>query len=272
MANFKIRVGLNRGRGPVSFKHLSVLTEEINSFLRRLGEDAGLSDGENQWLATKVEDGSFLSDAEPFAEVSSQVADQLKEMMTAIVNGNSFTAQQLGVREQTRLQFSELAKRAESTHVPVEFGIYSPSANVTGPDWHRITVENAQLLTVTVSPQVEYVGAIQGVVHAWFKESAEPHFQLREFSQNQLIKCYYGSDHYADVLRAVVHRQERVHVRGLVRVNRMDKSIESIRVSKIKNAIDFSDADFERFFGCAPNMTGDLDSAQFISQHRSYDA
>jgi hypothetical protein len=272
MANFRIRVGFNRGRGPVSFKHLSVLTDEINLFLRRLGEDAGLSDSANQWLATKVEDGSFLSDAEPDVEVSQEAADHLGRMMSAIVSGDSIVAQELGVSERTRLRFADVAKRAESTHVPVELGLYSSLAIDKKPAWHRVTVEKAQSLTLTVAPFVDYMGALQGVVHAWFKESGEPHFQLRELGQNQLVNCYYRGEQYADVLRAVVHRQERVHVSGLVRVNRADKSIESIRVSKIKNAVEFSDAEFERFFGCAPAMTGDLDSAEFVSQHLGYDA
>lgn len=272
MANFRIRVGLNRGRGPVSFKHLSALTEEINSFLRRLGEDAGLPDSVNQWLATKVEDGSFLSDAEPDIEVSPEVGAHLENMMAAIVRGDSLAAQQLGVSERTRLEYADLAKRAESTHVPVEFGLYPSSVVNKKPDWHRVTIENAQLLTVSVSPYVEYMGEVQGVVHAWFKESSEPHFQLRELGHNHLVNCYYRSEHYADVLRAVAHREERVHVSGLVHGNRMDKRIESIRVSKIRNAVEFSDADFERFFGCAPNMTGDMDSAEFVSRHRGHDA
>lgn len=267
-----MRVGLNRGRGPVSFKHLSTLTDEINSFLRRLGEDAGLSDSANQWLATKVEDGSFLSVAEPDQEVSPEVSAHLEEMMAAIVNGLSLQAQALGVSERTRLEYADLAKRAESTHVPVEFGLYSSLLDDKQPAWHRVTVEKAQLLTNTVSPYLDYMGALQGVVHAWFKESSEPHFQLREASQNQLINCYYRAEHYADVLRAVAHRQESVHVSGLVRANRMEKCIESIRAVRIKNAVAFSDLDFERFFGCAPDMTGDIDSAEFVARHRGHDA
>ena len=271
MANFRIRVGLNRGRGPVSFKQLSTLTDEINSFLRRLGEDAGLSEGANQWLATKVEDGSFLSDAEPDIEVSPEVGSHLERMMEAIVRGDSLAAQAQGISERTRLEYANLAKRAESTHIPVELGIYG-SASGDGLAWHRVTSEKAQLLTDNVSTHVEYMGAIQGVIHAWFKESQDPHFQLREFAQNQLIKCYYRAEHYADLLRAVAQKDERVNVAGIFRASRIDKSIESVRVTKIKNSVEFSDADFERFFGCAPAMTGDLDSADFISHVRGYDA
>lgn len=272
MANFRMKVGINRGRGPVDFKSLSALTEEINSFLRKLGEDAGVPEDANRWFATKVADGSFLSDAEIAEEVTAEVAHILAEMMDALTSGDASETQRLGVREQTRLQFANVARRAESAHMPVEFGLYNNKiANGNQPDWRPVTTERAQAL-IQFSPTVDYVGALQGVIHAWFKESDKPHFQLREFGHGELVNCYYRADLYPELLRAFVRKDEVVHVSGMVRANRIDKSIDQILVSKIRNSVEFSDADFERFFGCAPDMTGDFDSVEFIERGRKHDA
>lgn len=270
MANFRMKVGLNRGRGPVDFKSLSVLTDEINSFLRRLGEDAGIPDRENQWLATKVEDGSFLTTATLGNEVAEGEVASLDAMVDALMRADVAAAQRLGVREQTRLQFANIARKAESTHTPVEFGLYrTPDGDA--PEWRSVTVEGAQALT-QFSATVDYIGALQGVIHAWFKEADKPHFQLREFGHNQLVSCYYRADLYPELLRAFVRKDEVVHVSGLVRASRIDKSIEQVSVTKIRNSVEFTDADFERFFGCAPDMTGDVDSVEFIEKNRNHDA
>ena len=271
MANFRMKVGLNRGKGPVDFKSLSSLTDEINSFLRKLGEDAGLVASANKWFATNVEDGSLLTDAEPGLEVSPETAARLEEMVAAIVRGDAVGSQGLGVREQTKLQFAVVARKASNIHVPVDFGLYG-STRSKQVVWHSVNEDQASRLTLYVSPTVDFMGGIQGVIHAWFKESGEPHFQLRELGHNALINCYYRPEHYNDILRAVARREERVHVAGLIRASRIDKTIESVKVSKIKNPVDFTDADFERFFGCAPSMTGDRDSAEFVEWNRRHDA
>lgn len=271
MSSFRIRVGLNRGRGPVDFKSLSVLTEEINVFLFHLGQDAGLAPDANRWMATEVADGSFLSTAEPQLETSPEVLRLLEEMVAAVVRGDANAAQKCGVREQTKLHYAALAKKADNTHVPVDFGLYELSQRKE-PIWFRVSTEKALQLTESIAPFIDYMGALQGVIHAWFKESDDSHFQLREASQAQLINCYYKPDHYADILRAVARKDERIHVAGLVRASRVDKRIESVRVTKIRNAVDFSDADFERFFGCAPGLTGELDSVSYIERNRQRDA
>ena len=270
MANFRMKVGINRGRGPVDFKSLSTLTEEINSFLRRLGEDAGLPDDANRWLATKVSDGSFLSVAELGEEVTPEFASMLEAMMDAMTRGDAAEAQRLGVREQTRLQFASVARKAANAHMPVEFGIYQGAHRANDPDWREVTVERAQALT-QFSPTVDYMGALQGVIHAWFKESEKPHFVLRDMVHGELVNCYYRAELYPDLLRAFVRRDEVVHVAGLISANRVSKNIDRVTVTKLRNSVEFSDADFERFFGCAPDLTGDLDSVEFTKGNRQHD-
>jgi hypothetical protein len=271
MAAFRIRVGLNRGHGPVDYRSLSELTDEIDSFLRRIGEDAGLPIEANRWIATNVADGSFMSTGVPAIEIGTGTVDSLGQMVDAILRGDARQAQNLGVSDQTRLQYDKLAKKADSRRIPVEFGLYKSEA-ARRPKWYPVTIGGAKSLLYLTSPFVEYSGAIQGVIHAWYKESDEPHFQLRDQTKNSLIKCYYNSGQYPDVLKAVARRDERVHVSGTIHANRLDKTIESIKVARIKNPVEFSDAEFERFFGCAPSIAGDLSSADFIEKVRGSDA
>lgn len=269
MANFRIRVGINRGRGPVDYSDISSLTQEINQFLRLLGQDAGLSDDENRWTATHIKDGSFLSTGIP-GNVSAQESSRMGMMADAILQGNSVEARDLGVREQTTLQFKKLAIKA-SKSVPIEFGLYK-SSRARIPKWRAISVECAESLVANTQPFVDYEGAIQGVIHAWYKESSEPHFDLRERAKNALVRCYYTASLYEEILKSLVVPDAQIHVAGLLRANRIDRSIESIKVRRIKKPVAFSDSDFEQFFGSAPNLTGELDSASFVASVRGDDA
>jgi len=266
MANFRIRVGLNRGRGAVGYKELSVLSEEVNAFFRSLGEDAGLTGDDNRWLAENIADGSFLSDATPAFDVADEVADLLDRMAEAVVRGDESKAILLGVREQTRFKYEALAKKAVSTRVPVDVGLYS--ADPPAIEWVAVVPEIARRLTENISPYLDYMGAVQGVIHTIFKESDTPHFKLRDSVTGDLVDCFYKPEHYASILRTLPRKDDRVHVSGLVRASRIDKKIESLKVVHIESPVEFSDADFEAFFGCAPDMTGNLSSADFIERNR----
>lgn len=266
MANFRIRVGLNRGRGAVGYKELSVLSEEVNAFFRSLGEDAGLSGDDNRWLAENVADGSFLSDATPAFDIPGEVADLLERMASAVVHGDESKAIALGVREQTRFKYEALAKKAVSTRVPVDVGLYSgDNAHI---EWVEVVPETARRLTENISPYLDYMGAVQGVIHALFKESEPPHFKLRDSVTGNLVDCFYKPEHYANILRTLPRKDDRVHVSGLVRASRIDKKIESLKVVRIESPVEFTDADFEAFFGCAPDMAGEIGSADFIERNR----
>jgi len=265
MANFRIRVGLNRGRGAFGYRELSVLSEEVNSFLRSLGEDAGLSGDDNQWLAKDIADGSFLSDATPAFDVSDEHAALLESMTNAIVHGDEPRAIELGVRERTRFKYESLAKKAATTKIPVDVGLYGDSGTI---EWVGVVPEVAHRLTENISPYLDYMGAVQGVIHVIFKESDPPHFKLRDSVTGDLVDCFYKPEHYASILRALHRKDDRVHVAGLVRASRIDKKIESLKVTRVESPGEFSDADFEAFFGCAPAMTGEIDSADFIERGR----
>lgn len=265
MANFRIRVGLNRGRGALGYKELSVLSEEVNSFLRSLGEDVGLSGDDNQWLAKDIADGSFLSDATPAFDVSDEHAALLESMTNAIVHGDEPRAIELGVREQTRFKYESLAKKAAATRIPVDVGLYGDSGTI---EWVGVVPEVAHRLTENISPYLDYMGAVQGVIHVIFKESDPPHFKLRDSVTGDLVDCFYKPEHYASILRTLPRKDDRVHVAGLIRASRIDKKIESLKVTRVESPVEFSDADFEAFFGCAPEMTGNIDSADFIERGR----
>jgi len=107
------------------------------------------------------------------------------------------------------------------------------------------------------------------VIHSVFFGASPPHFQLRELSTGELVKCVYSSRKQYDELAAALKQQNAVvHVYGTIKTDLVNRQIEELRVEKIDLTDDFSKEDFERFVGCAPGMLGDQGLQDFIDYVR----
>src|SRR5690606_4025792 len=75
----------------------------------------------------------------------------------------------------------------------IEFGF---SINDPEWDWERIAKEQTKAVGEALHERVEYVGAIIGLPHTWFKEAEKPHFTVREIEAEALVACFYeAKDH-----------------------------------------------------------------------------
>ena len=112
-------------------------------------------------------------------------------------------------------------------------------------------------------------GGVQGVIHSVFLGASPAHFQLRELSTGELVKCVYSSRKQYDELAAVLKQQNAVvHVYGIIRTDLVNRQIEELRVDKIELADTFSEDDLNRFIGSAPGMLGDQGLQDFIDYMR----
>lgn len=121
-----------------------------------------------------------------------------------------------------------------------------------------MTAAHAAALTASLKTQVDYHGAVLGLIHSLYKEAERPHFDLRDANRGGLVKCFYPRELYPEVIAALNDRERYVHVSGMVRANRIDKAIESIAVERIEPAEQLSDTDFAAFIGSAPTITGKM--------------
>lgn len=128
--------------------------------------------------------------------------------------------------------------------------------------------EVVERLTESVRPFIEYHGTVLGVIHAFYKEAERPHFDLRDIARDNIVKCFFGKDLYNDVVSALAPRERRVHVSGMVRANRLNMTIDTINVERLMLVDSLSNEDFERFFGSASTMTGEVGAAEFVSSIR----
>jgi butyrate kinase len=125
------------------------------------------------------------------------------------------------------------------------------------------------LIASEVQTVVRSHGGIQGVIHSVFFGASPAHFQLRELSTGELVKCVYSSRKQYDELANVLKQQNVViHVYGTISTDCVNRQIEEMRVEKIVLADSFSKEDFDRFIGCAPGILGDQGLQDFIDYVR----
>jgi len=267
MARLRIRIQMFKGRDAVPLPRFGVLSNELHKFLRSLGDDLGIPDAENVWLASHFRDGSISFGAAQRADLSSDLERRGTALGEAITSADISVAQSLGGSDRTLLNFAGLAKVCTDDEY-IKFGFYKSQKAKNPTRWVKAHQVTGQKIAEVIHPYIDYHGSVFGVVHSLFKEGDRPHFFLRDLGRGALVKCYYSTSHYTDVVKALWVRDGRLNVSGMIRASRMEREIESLRVEHLQPAEPMTDQDFERFMGCAPGLTGDLTTAEFIERLR----
>lgn len=270
MPALRIRVELFKGAKSIDLGKLSLLPEELNKFLQRLGEDLGIPNGDNKWKGSKFKDGSLeldVTDGYDDFELSGTFSSvDPYQLATAVLGGKPADARRAGASDILLLAYRDLAAKCRDGDIRIS--VFKAPTDSRRSKWFPISQATALTLTDDIASTVTYRGSLIGMVHALFKEVERPYFHLRELTRNELVKCYFQQEHYTQVVSTLKDKNCKVHVSGEVTANRIDRAIESVKISKIEITQAFPDDDLERFFGCAPGITGGLSSEDFISQGR----
>lgn len=267
MPQIRVRVELFKGQELIELTRLAALPNELNAFFQSVGEDAGLLPDDNEWMATKFHDGSLQFTGITERTVPSQTARTYQRIAAGILSGDSDNAHRAGATDRTLLRYVRLANSVRGGE-SVRIG-FLQNRNTRQPKrWFPVDSVTARRIADSINPVAEYEGSIFGLIHSLYKESEQPHFRLRDLARDELVSCYYTAEEYPIVVKALIQRDSRIYVSGQVRANRIDKTVESIRVREIRVAEEFSDSDFEKFFGCAPEMIGALTTEQYIDKVR----
>ena len=165
------------------------------------------------------------------------------------------------VSETTAIEYARIGTMIDPDEA-VGIGIYKPY--VKKPIWREITYSKMATIRRELEAPLPAYGAVQGILHAWFKEVREPYFQLRELSTDVLVRVLYSAALYADVAQAVQERTTMLMVAGDLQYDRVSKIPVELKAERIDRMSMLSGAEFERFFGSAPNYRHDY-SENFLN-------
>lgn len=268
MATLRVRFKLNPGRHGIALGKLSKQTENIELFLRSIAADLGQDDGPNLWQAKDFKNGSVFNTAEYQALVTVEQAVKFNDGVQSLIKFKA-SPRIKPMDFVTPVTIDRFASLRQGLDPDEKMGIalFEPD---TGKLKRWSYVDRLQLEEIgqSIEPELRYVGAIMGRTHEWNKGAQAPYLIVRELHTGELIKCAYNDNDYSKVAKLFSDKSAIVIIEGAMIFNRITSKTEVTMAHDFEMAPDFSDQDFEKFFGCAPNMTGNSSAAEFVAKGR----
>lgn len=267
MASLRIRFRLNPGRKGIPLGKLSKQTENIELFLRSLASDLGADDSKHLWLAEEFRNSSAIFSTELQAVIETATAHEFNQAVAALTKyqGTSKVKPPF-VGAATIEKFSELRQSLDDDE---QIGIALVDVE-SGKAKRFVYVDKLQLEAIgnSIETEARYVGAVMGHTHEWNKGAEKPYLLIRELNSSELVKCSYKDEDYDKVARLFSKKTAVVIIEGTISFNLITSKTEVIQATEFGFAPDFSDDDFNNFFGAAPGITGDLSSEEYIAKGR----
>lgn len=231
---------------------LGKIAEQTEKFLRIYAADLGLDVKSGDWLAADFKNSSVEFQAEFPKEVTHAVAQFFSTGLEVLADFDPDAEGLNGrVSATAALEYSRIGSLLDPDEI-IRMGIMSPDARA--PRWRDITYSALSSIRRDLEQPVTAHGSVQGILHAWFKEAKEPHFQLRELATDALIKVLYSEDLYDKVARAVQERNTTLMVEGQILYDKISKNALELKANRINSMQMMSPQEFDEVFGCAPSF------------------
>jgi hypothetical protein len=269
MAQIRVRFEINKGGEGAPLDKLAAIASEAERFLRMLADDLQIEAQKGQWLAVKFEEGSVSFDAVLAAAPTEREASTYNAALDTVTAYDPDTDfRHPGVSDATLIQFSRLGQNI-LPHELIGIGLYN-GLGEKPKQWRQVSYAQASRIRQRLEAPISSHGSVQGIIHALYKEADRPYFHLRELSTFDLIRCEYSQSLYERVIDALRHRRMTIHVVGPMKLDRASRSVVEVRAQRIEAIEPMSNDEFERFFGCAPEFTGDLSTEEYIEHARGH--
>lgn len=270
MPTLRVRFKLNPGREGIALGKLSQQAASIESFLRSLGADVGEKDEPSLWIAKDFKDGSFMGTVEYQHVVEAATAGRFNGALKALKRIKPGARNPQVPSYVSAATVSKYSAIRQGLDADERIGIATFDES-SGRQERFGFVDRLQLEFIGGSVETEsrYIGSVMGQTYEWNKGAAEPYLTLRDLVTNELIKCVYADEDYSKVAKLFLDKTAIVIIEGLATYNRVSGKTEIVMAHSFELAPQFSDADYVRFFGCAPDLIpADETAEQSIARGR----
>jgi hypothetical protein len=262
MAHLRLKIELNPGGVGVRLDKLAKISEEVEKFLRSLAADCGAAISPGEWLAKDFYDGSFGSVVEYVKNVEPVAARKFNaglRFFSRFQNGHLPP----DYSPATVRQFIEIGDVIDADEV-VRLGIFD---NIDAPDegeptWESITKLVTRNVDEVFHEDYKYEGALQGKLGTWYKDSN--YFNLRDLVSGSLIKCFYRPEMYETIYGLYEDKNTVANLSGTITAERISGEVKEMRVAWARSYAPLTDSEFNKLFGLAPDLTGDVSTSAYI--------
>jgi hypothetical protein len=259
---------LNPGRSGIALGKLSTQAENIELFLRSLAADLGEDDAPSLWIAKDFKNGSVYSTTELQAVVNADNAARFNDAIQGLTNfrpNNKPTLPKF-VSPMTIDRFAGMRQCLDADEC-IGIALFDLETGKL-KRWKYVDRLQLEEIGQSIEIEVRYVGAVMGRTHEWNKGAKDPYLIIRELNTGELVKCIYADEDYSKVAQLFRDKAAIVVIEGQMTFNRITGKSEVSMASSFDVTPDFTDADYENFFGSAPGLTGGLTASEFLSRGR----
>jgi hypothetical protein len=250
MPKINLKLEMNKGREGVPMFKLAQVSDQALKFLRMLAEDVGVNTLKEDWVAKRFGNNCVDFDCEYPLEVESSKVASFKEGVRFVSDyRNRFSEPPFPIRSATIKNYAYIGKHIDATEV-ISFGIYNGSPDVPR-EWLDLDKSLCSFIETSISDFTSYYGSIQGVIHAFHKETDHPHVTIRDKAFKYLIPCYFDDSQYEQVVEMFEKRDATVYVEGTIKENVIEEKIDSVSAKSFRQLKKITVADVDAFVGCA---------------------
>jgi hypothetical protein len=267
MRHVRIRVELNKGRVGMPLDKLATISRGTVEFLHSLTSDLGLEEPSHAWLAEQFDNGSVDFDCR-FATPLEDDRAVLLSSALRMVFGNDYSdpTTAMLVRPETRRRYAQIARPLDVDEV-ARFGIYQ-NGTLDSVEWYSLSPALAAEIEEPLSGSHRSYGEVQGIIHAFFKETERPYLKIRELSTQQLVNCYFSKELYRNAVGVLADPDAVVFVEGWTRESTETGYVSEIQVTDFRLAPEFREEVYRAGIGSQPDYTGGLETTDFIREVR----
>jgi hypothetical protein len=267
MRHVRIRVELNKGRVGMPLDKLAAIARDTVEFLGSLTRDMGLEEPAHAWLAEKFDNGSVDFDCHFAVTLDDDRSRRLSSALRMVfANDYSDATTAMLIRPETRRRYARIASPLDVDEV-ARFGIYR-NGDVDSLDWFELTAAFAAEIEEPLSGSHRSYGEVQGIIHAFFKETERPYLKIRELSTKELVNCYFPKELYRNAVEVLADADAVVFVEGWTTASAETGLVTEIEVADFRLAPEFKESVYRSGLGAMPDFTGAQETTDYIREVR----
>lgn len=270
MKPIRLRARFNPEKDGIALSKLGKQVSALDGFLRSVIKDIGEEDAPNSWRAYNFKNGSVFTTAEFNAVTNAESRSKFNSAIDFFTHFND--KKQVNppdfLHVRTLGKFSSLCQSLDDERLGL--ATYHPKTGRQN-SFQFIDKSIAKKIEVLFEADILYYGSIMGHTHSWNKGTERPFFVIRELNTGELIQCSYSDENYRNVAALFAKKTAIVIIEGAMKYNKILEKAEVIKSESFEFAPTYEQGDLDAFFGCAPGMTGDFSSEDFVSQGRCDD-
>jgi hypothetical protein len=262
MSEIKLKFVLNKGRHGILLHKLTRIADEAEKFLLSFSEDLNLD--KNEWVADSFRNGSVSFTISYVGPAEDKQLNRARKALAIVADPKTKVSDLNGdLSNRTYVQFAKIAHPIDSDDV-IGLGVVNEKGKLVTKDFTKeraIQIEREMNVTTE-----EFIG-FQGEITAMFREGS---CWVKDSITSDRIVCKFKPNQYRKIWQLLKDLEGFVDIEGWAVMK--NGTLDHLKIESIDASADYQEGDIDKFFGSAPNFTGNMTTGEYLSELRDEDS